>query len=100
MRMQVASKLDALTGLRFFAAFAIVIHHSRGTFLTADRLSDWPLDSAVSFFFVLSGFVLTHVYPQLPSREHIGKFLFSRFSRIWPVHLFSLFLTLFFLSYV
>jgi peptidoglycan/LPS O-acetylase OafA/YrhL len=96
--MRVAPKLDALTGLRFFAAFAIVIHHSRGTFVTADRLSDWPLGSAVSFFFVLSGFILTHVYPELPTRKHVGRFLLARFARIWPIHLLSLFLSLVLIS--
>jgi peptidoglycan/LPS O-acetylase OafA/YrhL len=53
-------RLDALTGLRFFAALAIVIHH---TF----RLPEWPLPQSVSFFFVLSGFILAHVYPELPT---------------------------------
>jgi peptidoglycan/LPS O-acetylase OafA/YrhL len=106
--MRVAPKLDALTGLRFFAAFAIVIYHSRSTFLTADKFSEpfavfvdkfsEPLGLAVSFFFVLSGFILTHVYPELPTRKHLGKFLLARFARIWPIHLFALMLSMFLIS--
>jgi Acyltransferase family len=87
-------KLNALTGLRFFAAFAIVIHHSRGTFLPVDAMSLWPLDSAVSFFFVLSGFILTHVYPELPTCKHITKFFLARVARLWPVHVVTLVLAL------
>jgi peptidoglycan/LPS O-acetylase OafA/YrhL len=96
--MGVAPKLNALTSLRFLAAFAIVIHHSRGTLLTPDTLSNWPLDSAVSFFFVLSGFILTHVYPELPTRQHVRRFLIARFARLWPVHLLTLIIALLLLS--
>jgi len=92
--MWAAPKLNALTGLRFFAAFAIVFHHSRGTFLPVDAMSRWPLDSAVSFFFVLSGFILTHVYPELPTRKHVTKFFLARFARLWPVHVLTLVLAL------
>ncbi|MDZ4832757.1 MAG: acyltransferase, partial [Candidatus Melainabacteria bacterium] len=43
------------------------------------------------FFFVLSGFILCYIYPELP--DHKGKvmFLAKRFARIWPLH-FSIFL--------
>lgn len=92
--MVAGPKLNALTGLRFFAAFAIVIHHSRGTFLPVDAMSLWPLDSAVSFFFVLSGFILTHVYPELPTCKHITKFFLARVARLWPVHVVTLVLAL------
>jgi peptidoglycan/LPS O-acetylase OafA/YrhL len=88
------SRLEALTGLRFFAAFAIVILHSRGRFLPNDALAGWPLGAGVSFFFVLSGFILTHVYPELPTLDHARKFLLARFARIWPVHLLWLILSM------
>lgn len=55
--------LPALTGLRFFAAIAIVLHHMRGTFgFPSDFLTQFPLGNGVSFFYVLSGFILTYVY--------------------------------------
>lgn len=80
-------RLDALTSLRFFAALAIVVEHSRGLFLSKHVLAAWPLDQAVSFFFVLSGFVLFHVYPELPNKQAIARFWLARVARIWPAHL-------------
>jgi peptidoglycan/LPS O-acetylase OafA/YrhL len=80
-------RLDALTSLRFFAAFAIVIQHSRGIFLPQDFLGSWLLDQAVSFFFVLSGFILFHVYQELPDRRTVAGFWLARVARIWPMHL-------------
>lgn len=84
------TQLRALTGLRFIAAFAIVIHHSRGLFFTPEALAPYPLDIGVSLFFVLSGFILTYVHPKLPTRHDIYRFYIARFARIWPVHLASL----------
>lgn len=83
-------QLDALTGLRFLAALAIVIHHSRGVFFTPESLDPYPLGAGVSLFFVLSGFILTYVHPSLPTGRDILRFYVSRIARIWPVHLFTL----------
>jgi peptidoglycan/LPS O-acetylase OafA/YrhL len=80
-------KIDALTSLRFIAVAMIVVHHSRGVlWLTPDFLNHFALDQAVSFFFVLSGFVLTYVYPRLIGPSPIKKFYIARFARIWPIH--------------
>lgn len=59
-------KLDALTSLRFFAAGAIVLHHISGT-MGIPRIEGYNLAQGVSFFFVLSGFILLYVYPHLES---------------------------------
>ena len=81
-------KLDALTTLRFFAAAMIVVHHTRGNFGIPDDIAGrFMLDQAVSFFFVLSGFILTYVYPTLDTWEARGKFWLARFGRIWPAHI-------------
>ncbi|MEW6068863.1 MAG: acyltransferase [Nitrospirota bacterium] len=81
-------KIHCLTSLRFLAAAMIVVHHSRGVlWLTPDHLKHWALDQAVSFFFVLSGFVLTYVYPMLGGTLSVKKFYLARFARIWPNHL-------------
>lgn len=78
--------LDALTGLRFVAAFCVFLHHAK------DRLSiEWwnlgPLGGfAVGFFFVLSGFILMHVYGKTLKTADIPRFFAARFARIWPVH--------------
>jgi peptidoglycan/LPS O-acetylase OafA/YrhL len=85
-------KLDALTGLRFLAAFAIVIHHLKGFGLPRDLMAYWPLDAGVSFFFVLSGFILTYVYPSLPTAADRNRFWAARFARIWPTHITALLL--------
>lgn len=44
-----------------------------------------PLLHGVSFFFVLSGFILTHVYGTRAPQSLPG-FMRARFARLWPVH--------------
>ena len=85
--------LKPLTALRFFAAAWVVL------------FAFWPrLDVGftpmlvskgylgVEVFFILSGFILSHVY--LPAAEegrfHYGKFLWARLARIYPLHLICL----------
>ena len=79
--------LHALTSLRFLAAVVIVIHHSKGMFgLDSLWLQDLPTAQPVSFFFVMSGFIMAYVYPSLDSRKDISRFLLARLARIWPLH--------------
>jgi peptidoglycan/LPS O-acetylase OafA/YrhL len=81
-----ARKLNTLTSLRFIAAALIVVHHSRGSFgFPIDLWEPFSLDNGVSFFFVLSGFILTYVYPSLSSLGR-KRFLWARIARIWPAH--------------
>lgn len=84
-------RLNSLTSLRFFAALLIIIGHSRGVFFDLHYSMQFAFFQGVSFFFVLSGFILTYVYPTLP-KEEIGKFYLARFARIWPAHIASLIL--------
>ncbi len=91
---QPVRRLHALTALRFFAAATIVLNHSsnvglipRGTF------KPFLLFQAVSFFFVLSGFILAYVYPHLETWTARGRFLRARFARVWPAHVTTLALT-------
>ena len=89
-------KLDQLTSLRFFAAFMIVIHHSTGLFgINGIGVN---FGQGVSFFFVLSGFILTYVYPKLDTRQKILQFWKARIARIWPAY-FATFLLYFLLSH-
>ena len=85
-------KLRALTGLRFFAAAAIVFLHFEGYF-GIKKIGN--LAFGVSFFFILSGFILTYVYSALEDWEAKKKFYLARVARIWPAHLFF-FLVVFF----
>lgn len=87
--------LNALTGLRWLAAFTVFLHHAGGRF--GLPRSSVPLGSlAVSFFFVLSGFILTYVYADRlkSSARSIGRFYFTRWARIWPLHVVCLILCL------
>jgi peptidoglycan/LPS O-acetylase OafA/YrhL len=86
-------RLEALTGLRFFAASAIVAHHLRGHF-GLPLFSEQQLAQGVSVFFVLSGFVLTYVYPRLVTWAELRKFWRARFARVWPAHITALLLFL------
>ena len=91
------SRLEQLTSLRFFAALAIVFHHLRGEMGVRDV--DVGLDQGVSFFFVLSGFILAYVYPQLPHGKAVGTFWRARIARIWPAHFASFLLGWLLLDY-
>ncbi|MCX5880717.1 MAG: acyltransferase [Deltaproteobacteria bacterium] len=90
--------LNALTSLRFFAAAVIVIHHSKGSFgLDSQWLMELPTSQPVSFFFVLSGFILVYVYPSLKGMKDVSRFLIARFARIWPLHVVTFLLVLLFI---
>lgn len=88
-------RLPALTSLRFFAAFHVVIFH----FLAMQiiRGPGWyqKLSSigyvGVSFFFVLSGFILVYTYAGRPMI--LKDFWRARFARIYPAYAFSLLIT-------
>ncbi|HET8629326.1 MAG TPA: acyltransferase [Thermomicrobiales bacterium] len=81
-----AQKLGALTSLRFFAASMIVILHTRGFFGVPETLlSAFTLGQGVTFFFVLSGFILAYVYPSLDG-PGTRRFFVARVARIWPLH--------------
>ncbi|GGD24447.1 acyltransferase [Aureimonas glaciei] len=80
-------KLDALTGLRFFAAATIVVHHVRGTLgVPAEFFANSDFSQGVSIFFVLSGFILIFANRELKSWAETGAFYVKRIARIWPSH--------------
>ncbi|MET9297057.1 acyltransferase [Streptomyces sp. NPDC003077] len=96
-------RLDSLTSLRFFAALAVFAHHFTGYgggtgFARSPTLFPYSMigGHGVTFFFVLSGFLLTWVFKPA---ERPGAFYWRRVGRIWPVHLLML-LPAFFLFYV
>ena len=84
-------RLDALTGLRWWAAFAVFMYHMR--FLPLPGLSSIAQlgDFGVMFFFVLSGFVLT--LSTTPGTKK-STFYWRRFSRIWPANFIALLLAI------
>lgn len=93
--------LEALTGIRFLAALGVLLFHYGASFserIDAPRALTTLLrngNMGVSFFFVLSGFILTYTYEgRLQSRSDVFEYMFARFSRIYPVYLFALVLAL------
>jgi len=80
-------KLDALTSLRFFAAAMIVIGHTHPLFGSAGIATNFSLAQGVSFFFVLSGFILKYNYSKLGDWHEIKRFFVARFARIYPSHI-------------
>lgn len=82
--------LPSLTSCRFFAALAVVLHHSGATGSPYEAVgkAGWM---GVSFFFALSGFVLMWSFD--PSRSKMD-FYINRLSRIYPLHLFGLLVSL------
>lgn len=89
------SPIPALTSLRFFSAFYVILYHVRiysnvemywlNSFIESGYL-------AVDFFFILSGFILSYTYfPKIRNNKFsFKKFVIRRIARIYPVHIFML----------
>ncbi len=85
------TRLASLTSLRFFAAFAVFVHHFNGV---NEGGGVWQIPGlfpysrigahGVTFFFVLSGFLLT--WSHKPSSDK-RVFYWRRMGRIYPAHL-------------
>lgn len=90
--------LPALTSLRFFAAFyVLVFHYDRFFFPDGPHHTAILLGhTGVTFFFVLSGFILAYTYHavDLGDRTVRRRYLLARFARIYPAYLLSLAISL------
>ena len=96
---------EGLNSLRFLAAFFVVIGHVP---LTQESvgLPHWSWGAfffrgafAVSFFFTLSGFLITYLLLDEERRTgdiHVGSFYLRRVCRIWPLYFAVVFFGLFF----
>ena len=95
METRKPARLNALTGLRCFAAINIVFFHFSNP--------DWfgwlaPVVNAgyasVSFFILLSGFVLAYNYAERARDGKLDRVRFwkARFTRLYPIYLLSLLL--------
>jgi peptidoglycan/LPS O-acetylase OafA/YrhL len=88
-------KIHALTSLRFFAALYVVLYHSfppafpntAGT-LIARIISLGYL--SVSFFFLLSGYILAVVYLRSGAPVRKANFYIARFARVYPLFLMTM----------
>jgi len=88
--------IDSLTGVRFFAALWVLLLHFRE--YQVDRIWKFPIIDpfvaqgtlGVDLFFVLSGFIMSHVY-RVVFRDRVTKasyrgFIIYRVARLYPVH--------------
>ena len=84
------ASLDALTSLRFFAAIAVVFFHVPFVLTKSVGKEQLLGDGAlgVSFFFILSGFILKHAYSY--SELNFLQFYRKRIFRVLPLHYLTL----------
>ncbi|RYY77053.1 MAG: acyltransferase [Gammaproteobacteria bacterium] len=99
------AELPALTSLRGIAALFVLSHHFMYVMLEKlPRAIPSHLFHKsylwVDLFFILSGFVLAYVYQSRfatrVSKQDYRKFMWARFARVYPLHLFMLLLFLLF----
>src|SRR5258708_25288874 len=88
-----AHYVPALTGIRALAALLVLgMHTEQNVPAGLDSLLPFFARGylGVDFFFVLSGFIITHVYfasLASASRSAVQIFLWHRFIRLYPVHI-------------
>lgn len=90
-------KLHSVQVLRFFAAFLVLIGH---LFMEANKfdliddesyqiLDMFPWGAGVDLFFIISGFIISHVIvSQQPSADSVKEFTIRRLIRIAPIYWF------------
>ena len=89
--------VPALTGLRFFAAFSVLIGHGFSWILHSHETPGGAIywisqisGFGMTLFFVLSGFVVHYNYGNLVTKGRlrgIAAFLWARFARLYPLFL-------------
>jgi len=85
--------LEALTSLRFFAALYVLMFHYTSVSGSIFQGQVVRLGyTGVSFFFVLSGFILAHNYHQVDFGKQgaFYRYGLARISRVYPVYVLSL----------
>jgi len=96
--------LPPLTGLRFLAAFFILVGHGTPMMLKLTpnpqlviNVTNCFLEIGMELFFVLSGFVIHYNYAyvgRLPQPRNFARFYIARFARIYPLYILFLALQL------
>jgi peptidoglycan/LPS O-acetylase OafA/YrhL len=92
--------VPGLTGLRFVAAFSVLIAHGFAVLMqghdTPGSLAYWATQASgfgMTLFFVLSGFVIHYNYAILVTAGRlrgIAAYLWARFARLYPLFLLTL----------
>lgn len=87
--MRTEKRFHSLDSFRGLMATSVMLYHLRVTGSFTEWLFFRHSDVFVSFFFVLSGFVLTHAYGRsMPF--NFRRFFITRTFRLLPLHLFML----------
>jgi len=94
------AEVPGLTGLRFFAAFSVLIAHGAAVLMHGHErpgsIAYWLTQASgfgMTLFFVLSGFVIHYNYagPVTEGRfRGIAAYLWARFARLYPLFLLTL----------
>ena len=94
------AEVPGLTGLRFFAAFSVLIAHGTAVLMHGherpDSVAYWITQASgfgMTLFFVLSGFVIHYNYASLVTEGRlrgIAAYLWARFARLYPLFLLTL----------
>ena len=89
--------LPILDLFRLFAALLVVLVHYEiifGQFVVYGSLGT----TALSWFFILSGFIITYSYPDFDSFSDLKRFYVHRFIRIYPVYFLAVLVSAIFVS--
>ena len=86
------ANIKPLTAMRFFAALWVVAFHYTPSLGLGTPALVAKGYLGVELFFVLSGFILSHVYMAAhgEGRFNYAQFLWARLARIYPVHIATL----------
>ncbi len=86
--MPIFSRIETLDGLRGLAALIVVISHfSNATGFLGGALGHGAGQIGVMLFFVLSGFLMGHLYlDQEPTRQNMARFARNRIARVAPLY--------------
>ncbi len=84
-------RFQVLDGFRGICALSVAVYHIH----ISQSFGEWAFfrnaHYLVSFFFVLSGFVMVHTYGQrLASTDQFKQFFITRTFRLYPLHVFVL----------
>jgi peptidoglycan/LPS O-acetylase OafA/YrhL len=103
MQSRFSTYMPALTPLRGIAAIWVVIYHFEAILRISGLQPMTHPDTSmlllkgyvwVDFFFLLSGFIMTHVYGEQfrngASHLQVWKYLSARMARLYPLHVFSM----------
>ena len=85
------NKINSLETLRGFAALAVALFHYPSSSFIHIKNGHY----GVYFFFALSGFVIAlNYFDKITDFNNLIKFQFKRFFRLYPIHIFVLFIVL------